>query len=163
MPQKARQGWGIRGGGASGEKAWVGYPPIWLDGWWPRLRRAPHIKNDFFCNLAFPHLKDVNQAHFNFLPGGEVRPATIAHHFEGHKTIVHDAIFCGESLQELKLYILHRGPKLTIEPGYGLLSGKKPIEAIESAGFENNVICIQLKRCFDIIHCFAVKVPNYTV
>jgi len=84
----------------------------------------------------------VNQTHFNLLPRGKVRPATIAHHLEGHKTIVHDAILCGEPLQRLELHITHRGPKLAIELGYRLLAGEKPVEAIESGSFENNVICI---------------------
>ena len=91
-----------------------------------------------------------------------MRPDTIAHHLEGHEAIVHDAIFSGESLEELKLHIPHRSPKLTIKLGYGLLSRKRPIEAIESGRFKDNVICIQLKCCFDIILCFAMKMAIYT-
>jgi hypothetical protein len=86
------------------------------------LYRTPHIKDDFLRNLAVSHFKDVNQTHFNLLSGGEVRPATLAHHLEGNKAIVYDPIFCGESLKRLKPYIPHRGPKLTIELAYIPLS-----------------------------------------
>src|SRR5262249_55076650 len=102
------------------------------------------------------------QTHFNLLPGGKVRPATIAHHVEGHETIVHDAIFSGESLEGLKLHIRHRSPSLTIKLGYGLLSKKRSIETIESGRCKANISRIQLTSSFAMPLCFAMKMTTYT-
>ena len=42
----------------------------------------------------------MNQTHFNLLPGGKIRPATIAHNLEGYEAIVHDTIVSGEGMAE---------------------------------------------------------------
>src|SRR5262245_14768772 len=94
------------------------------------LHGAPHIKNNLLGDLAVSHLKDVNQTHFNLLASGKVRPVTIAHHLKGHDTVVHDAIFSRESLEELKLHVPHSGPKLPIILAHSLLSREGPIESI---------------------------------
>src|SRR5215469_10818270 len=104
----------------------------------------------------------MNQAHFNLLPGGKVRPTAITQHLESRETVIHDTIFGGESLEGLKLHILHRPPQFTIKPRHRLFSRKSAIEAIESACFENNVIRVELKCGFDIILRFAMKMTINT-
>jgi len=104
----------------------------------------------------------VNQTHFNLLPDGKMRPAAIPHHLESRETIVDDTIFSSESLKELKLHIPHSRPQFAIELGYRLLSRKRAIEAIESACFEDNVICVQLESRLDVILCFAMKMAINT-
>jgi len=53
------------------------------DGLITTVTRVPHIEDNFpFEILPSRILKDVNQTHFNPLPGGKMRPAAITHHLE---------------------------------------------------------------------------------
>src|SRR5262245_61265991 len=91
------------------------------------LHGAPHIKDNLLGDLAVSHLNDVNQTQVKLRGSGKVPPVTSTHRVRGHDTIVHDAIFSRESLEELKLHVPHSGSKLPIILAHSLLSREGPI------------------------------------
>ena len=129
----------------------------------PRLAYGPpHVENDLFGNLSVSHLKDVNQTHFNPLTHRKVLPVAVPYDLKRDDAIVHDAVFGREPLKGLELYIAHRGEKLPVTLGHGFLSGERPIEPVRRGRLPDDVICVQLKRRFDLILRFSVKVKFYT-